>query len=91
MAPRIPAAQLKLVVKMRIRTRIVNQFRFRNQIDKIKRLEITPGELALMPSACSVILTDLDTGEVLAMVPEVELKPNKSAYFFRRLKPTAEL
>ncbi len=35
---------------------------------KIESLEITPGELALMPSACSVILTDLKTGQLKALV-----------------------
>ncbi|MCI8567256.1 MAG: penicillin-binding protein [Lachnospiraceae bacterium] len=52
-------------------------------IDKIKRLEITPGELALMPCACSVILTDLDTGEVLAMV-------SYPSYDINRLSGTVE-
>ncbi len=35
---------------------------------KIESLEITPGELALTPCAGSVILTDLQTGQVLALV-----------------------
>lgn len=35
---------------------------------KIAQLEITPGELALMPCAGSVVITDLKTGEVLALV-----------------------
>lgn len=36
--------------------------------EKIRRLEITPAELALTPSACSVVITDIHTGEVLALV-----------------------
>ncbi len=36
--------------------------------NKIESLELTPGRLAVMPYACSVVVTDLDTGEVLALV-----------------------
>ena len=34
----------------------------------IGNLQITPGELALTPSACSVIITDVNTGQLLALV-----------------------
>lgn len=37
-------------------------------IEKISSLEITPGELALDPCSGSVVVTDPDTGEVLACV-----------------------
>ncbi len=37
-------------------------------LEKITNLELTPGRLAVMPYACSVVVTDLDTGEVLALV-----------------------
>ena len=34
----------------------------------ISNLEITPGELALTPSACSVVITDVNTGQLKALV-----------------------
>lgn len=34
----------------------------------ISNLEITPGELALTPSACSVVITDIHTGQLKALV-----------------------
>lgn len=36
--------------------------------DKIRNLEITPAQLALDPCSASVVVTDVNTGEVLAMV-----------------------
>ncbi len=36
--------------------------------DKIRTLEITPAQLALDPCSASVVVTDVKTGEVLAMV-----------------------
>ncbi len=36
--------------------------------EKIESLEITPAQLALTPCSGSVVITDLDTGEVLALV-----------------------
>lgn len=37
-------------------------------IKKIENLELTPGQLALTPCACSVVITDVKTGEALALV-----------------------
>ncbi len=36
--------------------------------DKIRTLEITPAQLALDPCSASVVVTDVNTGDVLAMV-----------------------
>lgn len=37
-------------------------------LEKIKKLEITPAQLALNPGTGSVVITDVNTGEVLALV-----------------------
>lgn len=37
-------------------------------IEKLTNLEITPGQLALEPCSASAVITDVNTGEVLAMV-----------------------
>lgn len=37
-------------------------------IDKIKKLEITPAQLALEPSTAAAVITDVKTGEVKALV-----------------------
>ncbi len=37
-------------------------------IEKISNLEITPAQLALEPSTASAVITDVNTGEVLALV-----------------------
>ena len=37
-------------------------------IEKLKTLEITPGMLALEPCSGSIVITDVNTGDVLAMV-----------------------
>lgn len=45
--------------------------------EKILNLEITPQELALDPSSGSVVVTDVNTGEVLAMVSYPSYDNNK--------------
>jgi penicillin-binding protein 2 len=73
-------------------------------IDKIKKLEITPAMLALDPCTGSVVITDVNTGDVLALVSYPGYDNNKfsgkidSKYFNKvntdlseplRNKPTA--
>lgn len=48
-------------------------------VDKIKNLEITPDQLALDPCSGSVVVTDSNTGEVLAMVTYPSYDNNKLA------------
>ncbi len=45
--------------------------------DKIKSLEITPANLALEPCSGSIIVTDVNTGEVLALVSYPSYDNNK--------------
>ncbi|MDD3173674.1 MAG: penicillin-binding transpeptidase domain-containing protein [Herbinix sp.] len=47
--------------------------------DKIKSLEITPAMLALTPCSGSVVITDVNTGDVLAMVTYPGYDNNKFA------------
>lgn len=46
---------------------------------KIRTLEITPGELGLTPCSCSVIVTDVKTGKVKALVSYPSYDNNKFA------------
>lgn len=60
-------------------------------IDKIKNLEITPAMLALEPCSGSVVITDVKTGDVLALVTypsyDNNLFANKvDAAYFNRLR-----
>lgn len=48
-------------------------------IDKIKKLKITPGQLALEPCSGSVVITDTKTGDVLALVSYPSYDNNKLA------------
>lgn len=48
-------------------------------IDKIENLEITPGMLALEPCSGSIVVTDVKTGDVLAMVTYPTYDTNKLA------------
>lgn len=48
-------------------------------LDKIKNLEITPGQLALDPCSGSVVVTDVKTGELLACVTYPGYDNNKLA------------
>ncbi len=48
-------------------------------IDKIKKLEITPAMLALQPCSGSLVITDVKTGDVLAMVTYPSYDNNKFA------------
>lgn len=48
-------------------------------LNKIRNLEITPGQLALDPCSGSVVITDPDTGEVLALVSYPSYDNNKMA------------
>ena len=43
-----------------------NSYQF--MLDKIKKLEITPGQLGLEPCSGSIVITDPNNGDVLAMV-----------------------
>lgn len=60
-------------------------------IKKIKRLEITPGDLGLEPCSGSLIVTDVNTGKVKAMVSYPSYDNNKMAnqvdseYFYNYL------
>ncbi len=47
--------------------------------DKIRNLEITPAQLALDPCSASVVVTDVKTGDVLAMVSYPSYDNNKFA------------
>lgn len=47
--------------------------------NKIKSLEITPGQLALEPCSGSVVVTDVNTGDVLALVSYPGYDNNKLA------------
>lgn len=61
-------------------------------IRKIKKLEITPGQLGLDPCSGSIIITDVNTGDVKAMVTYPSYDNNKMAnqvdsdYFYTYLK-----
>lgn len=48
-------------------------------IEKLKTLEITPGMLALEPCSGSIVITDVNTGDVLAMVTYPSYDNNKLA------------
>lgn len=48
-------------------------------MDKIKHLEITPGQLALKPCSGSIVVTDVKTGEVRALVTYPGYDNNKLA------------
>lgn len=48
-------------------------------IKKIRNLEITPGELGLEPCSGSLVITDVNTGEVKAMVSYPSYDNNKMA------------
>lgn len=48
-------------------------------IDKIKKLKITPGQLALEPCSGSAVVTDIKTGDVLALVSYPSYDNNKLA------------
>lgn len=47
--------------------------------DKIRNLEITPGQLALDPCSGSIVVTDVNTGDVLALVSYPSYDNNKLA------------
>lgn len=47
--------------------------------EKIRNIEITPAQLALDPCSASVIVTDVDTGEIVAMVTYPGYDINKYA------------
>ena len=48
-------------------------------INKIKKLEITPGQLGLEPCSGSVVITDVKTGKIRAMVTYPSYDNNKMA------------
>lgn len=60
-------------------------------IKKIKKLEITPGDLGLEPCSGSIVVTDVNTGDVKAMVSYPSYDNNKMAnqvdseYFYNYL------
>lgn len=67
-------------------------------IDKLTKLEITPAMLALEPCSGSVVVTDVQTGDVLALVSYPSYDNNKMAnkvdadyYNFLRLNKTYPL
>ena len=48
-------------------------------IDKLKNLEITPGMLALEPCSGSIVITDVNTGDIRALVTYPSYDANKLA------------
>lgn len=48
-------------------------------VQKIKKLEITPGQLGLEPCSGSIVITDVNTGKVKAMVTYPSYDNNKMA------------
>ena len=48
-------------------------------LDRIKNLEITPAQLALDPFSGSMVITDVDTGDVLALVSYPSYDNNRMA------------
>lgn len=48
-------------------------------VNKIKKIEITPAQLALEPCSASIVVTDVKTGEVLAAVSYPGIDNNKMA------------
>lgn len=61
----------------KLKTGMVSPYSFIRS--KIRSLEISPGELGLTPSACSVVITSVNTGKVLAMVSYPSYDNNKFA------------
>lgn len=47
--------------------------------EKIRKLKITPGQLALKPCSGSIVITDVNTGDVLALVSYPSYDNNKLA------------
>ena len=56
-------------------------------IDKIKNLEITPAQLALEPCSASCVITEVNTGKVLAMVsyPSYDNNYIKNSVYYNKL------
>ena len=52
--------------------------------NRIDNLDVTPGQLALDPCNASVVVTDVNTGDVLAMVSYPGIDNNKMANSHRR-------
>lgn len=61
----------------KLRTGMISPFNFLKS--KIKSLAISPGDLGLTPSACSVVVTSVKTGKVLSMVSYPSYDNNKLA------------
>lgn len=61
----------------RVKRGSVSAYNF--MIEKLTNLEITPAQLALEPCSGSVVITDVHTGEVLAMVSYPSYDNNKLA------------
>ena len=61
----------------KLRTGMISPYNFLKA--KIRSLEISPGDLGLTPCACSVVVTDVKTGKLLALVSYPSYDNNKFA------------
>jgi len=61
----------------KLRTGMISPYNFLKS--KIRSLEISPGDLGLTPCACSVVVTDVKTGKLLALVSYPSYDNNKFA------------
>lgn len=61
----------------KLRTGMISPFSFMKS--KIRSLTISPGELGLTPCSCSIVINDVKTGKVLAMVSYPSYDNNKMA------------
>lgn len=61
----------------KLQTGMISPYNFLKS--KIRSLEISPGELGLTPCACSVVITSVKTGKVLALVSYPSYDNNKFA------------
>ncbi len=61
----------------KINTGMISPYSFLKS--KIKSLAISPGELGLTPCSCSIVITDVDTGKVKALVSYPSYDNNKLA------------
>lgn len=64
-------------VYAKIRTGMISPYNFLK--DKIRSMEISPGELGLTPCSCAVVVTDVKTGKVKALTSYPSYDNNKFA------------
>lgn len=61
----------------KLQTGMISPYNFLKS--KIRSLDISPGDLGLTPCACSVVITDVKTGKVLALISYPSYDNNKFA------------